>query len=65
MGVMNLAENLPITYGICTEAHGIDSIPSKNHVETGRLAGLLHDVGHGPMGHTLDEIYAKWLCMHP
>jgi HD superfamily phosphohydrolase len=39
---------------------GPDSIPSKHYVvETCRLAGLLHDVGHGPMGHTLDEIYAK------
>lgn len=44
-----------------------DDIPSKNHVvQVMRLAGLLHDVGHGPMGHTLDEIYAKqgWGCTH-
>jgi HD superfamily phosphohydrolase len=37
-----------------------DDIPSKNHVvAVARLSGLLHDVGHGPMGHTLDEIYEK------
>jgi HD superfamily phosphohydrolase len=39
---------------------GTDDLPSKQHVvETCRLAGLLHDIGHGPMGHTLDEIYFK------
>ncbi len=44
-----------------------DDIPSKNHVvQVMRLAGLLHDVGHGPMGHTLDEVYAKqgWTTTH-
>lgn len=44
-----------------------DEIPSKNYVvQVMRLAGLLHDVGHGPMGHTLDEVYAKqgWRCTH-
>lgn len=44
-----------------------DDIPSKNYVvQVIRLAGLLHDVGHGPMGHTLDEIYAKqgWATTH-
>src|SRR5579884_1452593 len=30
-------------------------------VETLRLAGLLHDVGHGPFGHFFDENYlARW-----
>lgn len=44
-----------------------DDIPSKNHVvQVMRCAGLLHDVGHGPLGHTLDEIYGKqgWSTTH-
>ena len=68
MGVMNLAGKFANhLWNSYVEAHGIDSIPSRNHVvETCRLAGLLHDVGHGPMGHTLDEIYAKngYACTH-
>jgi HD superfamily phosphohydrolase len=34
-------------------------------VETLRLAGLLHDVGHGPFGHFFDENYlARWGIDH-
>lgn len=34
--------------------------PSANHVEElMRLSGLLHDIGHGPFCHYLDEIYLE------
>lgn len=68
MGVMHLAGKFAAhLYDSYAKNIGTKDLPPREYVvETCRLAGLLHDVGHGPMGHTLDEIYAKngYACTH-
>lgn len=57
VGVMHLAGRFmaslyPSLKTVCPEAPSADFC-----VEIARLAGLLHDVGHGPFGHFLDSEY--------
>ena len=60
LGTMHLAGELAKSvYATLSDVeHTTPSLPVVE--ETLRLAGLLHDVGHGPFGHFLDEEY-----LHP
>ena len=59
LGTMHLAGRMAARlYDDFKSAFPNEPIPEKNHVEEiFRLAGLLHDVGHGPFSHLLDDVY--------
>lgn len=59
LGVMHLASTaIAALYDSLRESS--PDVPSRGYVEcTLRMAGLLHDVGHGPFGHFFDEHFLK------
>ena len=70
IGVMHLAGQFANhLYGFLEDTCKDTAIelPSRpKFVETARIAGLLHDVGHGPFGHFFDEQYLmpRWGINH-
>ncbi|MEX1042669.1 MAG: HD domain-containing protein [Pirellulaceae bacterium] len=59
LGVMHLASRV-VTHLYPSLKEVCPDVPSLGYVETlMRMAGLLHDVGHGPFGHFFDDHYLK------
>ena len=54
VGVMYLA-------GKVTENPNVSRLVSKNEAETVKIAGLLHDVGHGPFSHVFEQLLDREL----
>lgn len=53
LGVMHLS-------GRMAEKLHLDGFLEKDDIQKVRIAGLLHDVGHGPFSHMFEEVLAKY-----